>query len=403
MTHDVIIIGGGPAGLTAARTLLRGGVRDVVVIERNPECGGLPRFCQHPGWGMLDFHRVWRGPRYARALVHAARGATFLTDCAVTAIEPGGIVQVNTPHGAQTMRARAILLATGIRETPRAPRLIGGMRPFGVLNTGAFQELARFGRLPFRTPVVIGSELVAFSALATARHAGARPVALLEEHAHLSVPSVVGHAASWRYRVPVRTATRLVEILGRDRVEGVMVEHRGRQALLPCDSVVLTGCFRPEATLADGNAVRRDLDGTRGPIIDNFYRCDDPQVFAAGNVLRGVEHSGYVAREGRDAARAILRALSGDLPAPTPYVSVRTTGLGYVYPQRLTGVGQTARLFARDSSVARGDLVARDASRRVIARRSGHTLLWPRLDITLTVPDPLDASHVSLERETAEP
>ncbi|MBB2202775.1 NAD(P)/FAD-dependent oxidoreductase [Gluconacetobacter tumulisoli] len=399
MNHDVIIIGGGPAGLSAARHLLASGVRDVVVIERNPECGGLPRFCLHRGWGALDFGRLWRGPRYARALVEAAAGATFLTNCAVTALEPDGVVRVNTPGGPRTLRARAVLLATGIREMPRSARLIGGTRPWGVMNTGAFQEMVRFQTLPFRAPVIIGSELVAFSALETARHAGLRPVALLEENSSLSVPAIVGAAARLRYQVPVRTGCRLVEICGQDRVEAIIVEDNGARRRLRCDSIVLSGRFVPETALVDGRTILRDLDGTRGPVIDNFYRCTDPRIFAAGNVLRGVEHSGYVAHEGRSAAAAILRALRDDLPPSRPAIAVEGRNLRYVYPQRIVPSDGKTMLFGRSARGAGGDLVARDASGRELARRSVGRFAWPRLTLEIPTPDVETCDALILERE----
>ena len=87
--RSVTIIGAGPAGLSAARALADAGLRDVLVLERNPEAGGLPRSCHHLGWGMVDLHRLWRGPRYAAELVRRAAGATILTDRTVTALEPG--------------------------------------------------------------------------------------------------------------------------------------------------------------------------------------------------------------------------------------------------------------------------------------------------------------------------
>src|SRR5271167_2711371 len=97
--RSVTIIGAGPAGLTAARVLAAAGLRDVLVLERNPQAGGLPRFCEHPGWGMLDMRRFWTGPRYARELVRRAAGAEIATDVTVTALREGGRVEVSTSAG----------------------------------------------------------------------------------------------------------------------------------------------------------------------------------------------------------------------------------------------------------------------------------------------------------------
>jgi len=403
MTHDVIIVGGGPAGLTAARHLLNAGVRDVVIIERNPETGGLPRFCLHPGWGMFDFRRVMRGPDYARALTQAAAGATIMTDCTVTALQPGGVVQVNTPTGPATLAARFVLLATGIRETPRSARLVSGLRPWGVTTTGAFQEMARFRVLPFRAPLIVGSELVAFSALETARHAGVRPVAMLEEQPRLSVPRALALAARARYRTPIHTSAHIVDILGRTTLEGAIVRIGNREQHLACDSIVFSGRFVPEATLVDGAMLERDATGTRGPAIDQFFRCTDPHVFAAGNVLRGVEHSGYVAHEGREAAHAILRAMRGDLPAAETAVRVQARDLRYVYPQRLVPAAAPARLFARANGPHDGALIARDGEGHVIARKTLRRLSWPRLTLDVSVPVGKSDRTIVVARESARP
>src|ERR1700733_12749862 len=124
--RSAIIIGAGPAGLTGARILRNGGVRDVLVLERAPVAGGLPRHCGHPGWGVFDFRRVLTGPSYAERLVEAAHGVEVMTNATVTRIEPRGRIEIATQAGIETIEARAILIATGIRETPRSARLVSG-------------------------------------------------------------------------------------------------------------------------------------------------------------------------------------------------------------------------------------------------------------------------------------
>ena len=311
--RSVTIIGAGPAGLTAARVLAEAGLRDVLVLERNPQAGGLPRFCAHPGWGMLDMHRFWNGPRYASELVRRAAGAEIATDVTVTALHEGGRVEVSTGAGLEVIESRVVLLATGIRELPRGPRLVSGARPWGVTTTGAFQEMVQAGQIPFHRPVVIGSELVAFSALLTARHAGIRPVAMIEPGARILARRPGDWVARHVLGVPVRTGTELVEILGMDRVEAVVLECGGQREILPCDGVIFTGNFVPEAYLPRRAGLVID-SGTGGPAIDNFFRCSDAAYFAAGNLLRPVEHSGVAAGEGAAAAGFILRALQGALP-----------------------------------------------------------------------------------------
>src|SRR5262249_48923720 len=133
---DVLIVGGGPAGLEAARTL-GGARRRVMVIDREPELGGIPRHCHHTGFGLLDLRRVLDGPAYARRRVAQARAAGVELRAETTALswlEPTVLV-TTSPSGLERLSARAVLLATGCRERPRAARLVAGSRPHGVLTT----------------------------------------------------------------------------------------------------------------------------------------------------------------------------------------------------------------------------------------------------------------------------
>jgi NADPH-dependent 2,4-dienoyl-CoA reductase/sulfur reductase-like enzyme len=239
------------------------------------------------------------------------------------------------------MTGRTVLLATGVRETPRSARLISGERPaWGVLTTGALQQLLHLTRIqPCRRPIIVGSELVSFSALLTLRRAGIRPVAMIEEADRITAPRPAGTIARLAFGVPVLTGTRLLSILGREVVEAVEIERGGQRERLACDAVVMTGRFVPEAALP--RASHLDLDaGSGGPVIDQHWRCSDPTYFAAGNLLRPVESSGVVGREGEAAGRAMAAALAGHLAAPERRVPiVASAPLRYVTPQILAVPG----------------------------------------------------------------
>ena len=180
---DVVIVGGGPSGLAAATELRRLGAGRVIILDRDRQAGGIPRHCGHYPFGMREFHQMLRGPDYARRLAEQAQqaGVEIRTLCTVIKLHPGGLVEMTTPEGLARLRGKAVLLATGVRETSRAGRMIGGEKPGGILPTGALQGMVYLnGRRPFRRPVILGSELVSFSALLTCRHAGIRPLAMIE-------------------------------------------------------------------------------------------------------------------------------------------------------------------------------------------------------------------------------
>ena len=249
-SHDVIIVGGGPTGLSAARRLSDLGMHDVVVLEREAVAGGIPRHCGHLGFGWQSHRRLWSGPRFAAELRKSATGLDVRTAATVLELVKDGQLRIQTPAGLAEMKARHILIATGTRETPRSARLVGGSRPLGVMNTGALQQhVYLHHNKPFERPVIIGSELVSFSALLTCRHLGIRPVAMLEENPRISAQRPGDLISRFVFGVPVRTSTRLIAIEGRKNVEAVEVERRGRRERIACDGVVFTGQFRPETAL----------------------------------------------------------------------------------------------------------------------------------------------------------
>lgn len=393
---DVLIVGGGPAGLAAAARLGARGAGAVHVVEREADFGGIPRHCGHSPFGMREFHRVLSGRAYGRRLAEAAgaAGATLHSGVTVTALSPGGHVAVTTAAGIAEIRARAVLLAAGCRETPRAARLVGGTKPGGVLTTGALQGLVHLDHLkPFERPVIVGTELVAFSALLTCRQAGMRPVAMVEADARITARAPCRLLAT-ALGVPVWLGTGLRAIRGRDRVTGVTLSRGGATREVDCDGVVFTGGFRPENALLRASHIEVD-PATRGPAVDQFGRCSDPAYFAAGNLLRGVETAGWCWAEGRAVAGAIAAHLAGRLPAPEPArpVEISGPGLAWVLPRRIvSGAGPApalARLQLRADRAFDGPLMVDGHARHLRTR--------PERRAGLDLPDAAGAGPVRIE------
>lgn len=358
-TPDVAVVGGGPAGLAAAMAAKRCGAQRVTVLEREAAAGGIPRHCGHSPFGMREFSRVLRGPAYARRLVAQALGdgVEIRTNVTVVALKPHGGLVLATQDGLSDIAAGRVILATGIRETPRAPRLVSGDRPLGIITTGALQCFTHVeGLQPFRRPVIIGSELVAFSALLTARAAGIRPVAMIEPGSRTTarwpsalLPRFLG--------VDLLLGTRLIEIIGLERVEAVRVATPEGERRLACDGVLFTGEFTPAAELVRQSHLTLD-EKSGGPVIDQFGRCSDPAFFAAGNLLRPVETAGWCWAEGMRVGRDVARDLAGLLPQATHSVSVSADApIKYVVPQRLVaGASEAGALQLRVTRPVTGHL-----------------------------------------------
>ena len=372
---DVAIIGGGPSGLAAA-IQLRKSVEHVVVLDREAEVGGIPRHCSHPPFGWPEFHRVLKGPEYASRLREAALavGVDIRTKVNVVRIDSGPSLYVSTSAGTAKIEAAKVLLATGARETPRSARLVSGTRPMGVLTTGALQSMVYLkSRKPFLHPVIVGTELVAFSALLTCRHAGIRPVAMIEERTR----PTAWKSSVWLPRLlGIRSLfnTELVSIEGKERVSGVAVRlGSGRIERIPCDGVVFCGQFVAESTLARVGSL--ELNSDCGiPVTDQFGRCSDPDIFATGNVLHPADSSGRCWREGISTATHIVRSLAGDLPSAIDTIAVESTSptVRYVFPQKLVFDHRSTKrvsLWVKFSEEARGIVHLKIDDRSVVSKR----------------------------------
>ncbi|MFI6453579.1 NAD(P)/FAD-dependent oxidoreductase [Streptosporangium amethystogenes] len=382
MRPAVAVVGAGPAGLTAAAELAGLVDGEILVLERERVPGGIPRHSDHTGYGLRDLRRVMSGPGYARLLHRRAEraGARILTEATVTQVSGDRELEVTTPSGLLRVEPRALVLATGARERPRPARLITGDRGAGVYTTGHLQNLVHLhhGR-PGKRAVIVGAELVSWSAVLTLREAGCRTVLMTtsqpvpESYAAFHLP---GRAL---LRVPVATSTRLVSVEGdAGRVSAVVVEHvgTGRRHRVECDTVVLTGDWIPDHELARGAGLHLD-PRSRGPVVDTALRTSRPGVFAAGNLIHPVDTADIAALDGRHVAAAAHRWLADErlgevafdieVDAPLRWVAPSVVRRGDPPPSR-------GRLLLWTDTLVRSPVVRVHQAGRPLARRR---LPWP--------------------------
>nr|MDP9168691.1 FAD-dependent oxidoreductase [Actinomycetota bacterium] len=227
MRVAVAIVGGGPAGLTAAAALAPLVDGEVLVLEREAHTGGIPRHSDHLGYGIRDLRRVVSGPAYARRLTDTARdaGAVLETEAMVTGWAGPRTLEVTSPRGRRTVRADAVVLATGARERPRPARLIPGDRPDGVYTTGQLQNLVHLHHAAVGTrALIIGAELVSWSAVLTLREGGCATVGMVSAQPRPEAYAAFRLAGRPLLRGPVWTRSRVVRIDGKKRVRSVVVE-----------------------------------------------------------------------------------------------------------------------------------------------------------------------------------
>lgn len=345
---------------------------------------------------MREFGRVYFGAAYGRRLEEEAAkaGVDVRTGHSVVRLGEDGSLDVASHRGVERLSARRFVLGTGAREMPRSARLMSGDRPIGVVTTGTLQSYIAFhGLMPFRRPVIVGSELVTLSAVLTCLSHGARPVAVLEPgpqplaRAPLPLfPRLMG--------IPFHCGAEIVDIRGRKRVESVVVRRNGQLETLECDGVLLTGRFTPEAALFLQSPVGVDA-GSAGPAVDQQGRSADPLCFAGGNVLRAVETGGWAFREGRAIGAVIAEDLYRD-PAGGEAVHV-----GFDDPVKLVVPSllrrSEGRIAFREFQLrvlrrAKGQL-SLELDGREVWRRRGEWLPERRILVPLPA-DALQARHV---------
>lgn len=381
---DVVVIGGGPAGISACLELDRLSDLSITLLEAEEEVGGMPRTCG-PGFGLRDQYRFLSGSAYARLLsgLLARTRVRVETGTTVLALTPGPegqghLIEAASPGGLVRHRCRRVILATGCFESSRESRLIPGDRPAGIMTTGTLQQLVKLrGLRPGRRALVLGTESVSLSAVLTLRRAGVELAGLVEEGLR---PAVLPEAlAAFRaaFGFPVHFGARVLAIQGRGRVEGVCLAGPDGEQWIACDTVIVSGRFRPDNALAESAGLALD-QASQGPLVDQSLRTETPGVLAAGNLLRGADMHDLCALEGRLAARTLVRdILAGREVRPSAIPIRALPPVRFVVPQLidpdLIGAGRPG-LFSPACAIQ----LERTLIRPVLTVRSGERVIWRR-------------------------
>ena len=367
----VLVVGAGPAGLAAARELAAAGLVPLVV-DREATAGGVPRHCDHTGFGLQDLHRTMKGPAYARHLAARAVGvgAVLRLSTTLVGVTGDGTATLAGPSGVEHVRPRAILLATGARERPRSARLVPGDRPAGVFTTGQLQQWVLAGLPVGRRAVVVGAEHVAYSAVLTLRHAGVSTVAMVTELPRHQTVEVFAWAVHKGLRIPLHTAKRVGALHGRGRLEAVDVVDLVTGALdrIEADTVVFTGDWVPDHELARRMEVA--IDSTSGgPRTDGWGRTSRAGVLAAGNLVHPGETAGIAAIGGRAVGRQLAVDLARGVRPTADGVAVTVVApLSTVVPAVIDPVNPPLRLLVRTDAFTGGRLMVACQGGREIGR-----------------------------------
>jgi NADPH-dependent 2,4-dienoyl-CoA reductase/sulfur reductase-like enzyme len=317
---DALVVGAGPAGLTCAAALAEQGISDVVVLDREPEPGGLPAQCEHAGFGLWAFKRLMRGRDFAARLTGRAERArvNVQSNTTVLSVSDSNEVLAVSPGGLVRFRPRALVLATGCRELPRSTLTVAGSRPAGIFNTGTVQRLHTFlHTAPGREAVIVGSDDMSMMAVPSLVAQGARVRAVIEERPYRQGYLGLEWLTLRPRGIPLLVRHRVMEIQGKDRVTGIVVAATdesgaltGKPFTIPCDTVIFSGEFFPENVLARGANIPLDLH-TQGPRVDQNFETDVRGIFACGNLIHAADAADHALEDGEHAAHAVFRYLAG--------------------------------------------------------------------------------------------
>ena len=315
MKRDIVIIGGGPAGLAAAEAAVQAGAQGVLILERDTRLGGILNQCIHNGFGLHTFKEELTGPEYAARFEARVRALQieYKLGTMVLSISPEKTVTaVSREEGLVTIEAKAVILAMGCRERPRGALNIPGFRPAGIFSAGTAQRLVNMeGYMPGREVVILGSGDIGLimARRMTLEGAKVRVVAELQPYSGGLKRNIVQCLDD--YGIPLKLSHTVTEIHGKERVTGVTISAvdenlkpiPGTEEFYSCDTLLLSVGLIPENELSTGAGVALSRV-TNGPVVNESLETNVPGIFACGNVLHVHDLVDYVSEEAAAAGRA---------------------------------------------------------------------------------------------------
>ena len=392
---NLVIVGGGPAGMAAAVAAYDAGERDILILERDCALGGILRQCIHNGFGLHRFGEELTGPEYAARYEEQVkeRNIPYLLNTMVMKITQGReIVAQNEMDGIFHIEAGAIVLSMGCRERPKGALGIAGTRPAGIYTAGTAQKFVNMkGIMPGREVVILGSGDIGLIMARRMTLEGARVHAVCE-----LMPYSGGLARNIEqclndFNIPLKLSHTVTEIHGRERLTGVTIsrvdENRrpiaGSEEYIPCDTLLLSCGLIPENELTRGAGIEMDAI-TGGALVNGNRETSVPGIFACGNVLHVHDLVDFVSEEAEIAGRAAVEFIRGNKGGALGITVKGKNGVRYTVPERIDTVAET-KVYFRVADVYRDKKITVYDGERVLLSKKKLKLAPGEMEsITLT-------------------
>ncbi len=347
-SYDIVIVGGGPAGLAAAASAKKAGIDSILILERDKELGGILNQCIHNGFGLHTFKEELTGPEYAGRFIDVVKelNIEYLLNTMVMDISAEKVVTaMNREEGMFQIQAKAVILAMGCRERSRGALNIPGYRPAGIFSAGTAQRLVNMeGYMPGKEVVILGSGDIGLimARRMTLEGAKVKVVAELMPYSGGLKRNIVQCLDD--YGIPLKLSHTVVDVKGKERLESItlaQVDERnkpipGTEEEYTCDTLLLSVGLIPENELSNGMGVEIDRV-TSGPVVNESLETSIPGVFACGNVLHVHDLVDFVSEEagraGVNAAKYIKGELAADVGKDIPIIA--TEGARYTVPRHI--------------------------------------------------------------------